>query len=319
MPLTVPSGSGDLLAANNLSDVANAATSFSNIKQTATTSATGVAETATLAEVNTGTDTTRYVTPQAIAENIFNRGYIFGCTLSNNGTDATNDIDIAAGICADSASPYRMIELGALTKRLDAAWAVGTGNGGLDTGSIANVTYHVWAIRRSDTGVADVLFSESVSAPTMPTNYDQKRRIGSIIRSGATILGFVQDGNLFQLKASILDVDSTNPGTSAVTRTLSVPTGINVLARMNVAIASGLSNPACYLSDLSVNDEASSITAAPLGQHRETGASSTSVTGVVEVRSNTSAQIRSRLSASDSTAVLRIAMLGWWDRRGQDT
>ena len=54
---------GFLLAANNLSDVANAATSFSNIKQAATTSASGVSELATDAESITGTDTGRTITP----------------------------------------------------------------------------------------------------------------------------------------------------------------------------------------------------------------------------------------------------------------
>lgn len=39
-----PTGSGDLLAANNLSDVANAATAFGNIKQNATSGATGVVQ-----------------------------------------------------------------------------------------------------------------------------------------------------------------------------------------------------------------------------------------------------------------------------------
>lgn len=44
-------GGGDLLASNNLSDVNNAATAFANIKQSATTTATGVVEKATAAEV----------------------------------------------------------------------------------------------------------------------------------------------------------------------------------------------------------------------------------------------------------------------------
>jgi hypothetical protein len=55
-------GGGDLLAANNLSDVANAATAFANIKQAATESATGVAEIATTAEANAGTDDARIIT-----------------------------------------------------------------------------------------------------------------------------------------------------------------------------------------------------------------------------------------------------------------
>lgn len=59
-------GGGDLLAANNLSDVNDAATSFNNIKQSATTSATGVVELATTAETQTGTDATRAVTPDGL-------------------------------------------------------------------------------------------------------------------------------------------------------------------------------------------------------------------------------------------------------------
>ncbi len=59
-------GGGDLLAANNLSDVASASTSFANIKQSATESATGVVELATTAEATTGTDTSRAVTPAGV-------------------------------------------------------------------------------------------------------------------------------------------------------------------------------------------------------------------------------------------------------------
>lgn len=47
--------SGNLASGNNLSDVASAATAFANIKQAATTSATGVVEKATQAEVQDGT------------------------------------------------------------------------------------------------------------------------------------------------------------------------------------------------------------------------------------------------------------------------
>ncbi len=59
-------GTGDMLGSNNLSDVDTAATAFTNIKQAATTAATGVAELATSAEAVTGTDTTRTVTPAAL-------------------------------------------------------------------------------------------------------------------------------------------------------------------------------------------------------------------------------------------------------------
>ena len=59
---------GALMASNNLSDVSNAATAFSNIKQAATTSATGVVELATQAEAQAKTDTTRALTPASVAD-----------------------------------------------------------------------------------------------------------------------------------------------------------------------------------------------------------------------------------------------------------
>lgn len=60
-------GSGDLLAAQNLNDVADKPTAFANIKQAASASATGVVELATTTEALTGTDTARAVTPDALA------------------------------------------------------------------------------------------------------------------------------------------------------------------------------------------------------------------------------------------------------------
>ncbi|MBD9456007.1 hypothetical protein IB244_31560, partial [Rhizobium sp. RHZ02] len=98
------------------------------------------------------------------------QGALYGLTLSNNAGDATNDIDIAVGMATTDSTtdPRTMALASALTKRLDAAWAVGTNQGGLDTGSVGDNTYHVFLIQRSDTGVVDVLFSLSATSPTMP-------------------------------------------------------------------------------------------------------------------------------------------------------
>src|SRR3990172_7208651 len=185
-----------------------------------------------------GTPLSRKLTWTTVLNQTKNPGLLHGLTLSSNVTDATNDIDIAAGTARDSTDVTNVLA-GALTKRLDAAWAVGTNQGGLDTGSIANTTYHIWLIKRSDTGVVDALFSTSASAPTMPASYNYKRRIGSIMRVGGAIVTFVQTGDYFRRKASILDIDVSNPGTGAVTRTLSVPTGIKIKALMNLRLECG--------------------------------------------------------------------------------
>lgn len=156
------------------------------------------------------------------------RGHIHGLTLSNNAADATNDIDVAIGQCASDEANPSLMALGApITKRLDAAWSVGSGNGGLDTGTVTDDTYHVWLIQRSDTGVVDALFSLSATAPTMPESYDRKAYLWPIMRSGGSIVQFVQIGNAFWKVTPTIDRSSTAamaPGLLS----LSVPTGVRV-------------------------------------------------------------------------------------------
>lgn len=57
------SGSGDVVAANNGSDFASAATTFANLKQAATESVTGVSRIATLVETLAGVVTDAFVSP----------------------------------------------------------------------------------------------------------------------------------------------------------------------------------------------------------------------------------------------------------------
>src|ERR1043166_4206610 len=163
------------------------------------------------------------------------QGTLFGLTLSNNAGDATNDIDIAVGYCASNdalIANYALIGLTtALTKQLDATWVVGTNQGMRASGAaIANTTYHIFAILRPDTGVVDIAADTSVTGANVAANtnaaYTKIRRIGSILREAGAIVGFVQDGNWFMRKTAILDVNAVNPGTAAVTRTLTgVPLG----------------------------------------------------------------------------------------------
>jgi len=255
---------------------------------------------------------------RAVVSALPTRSYLAGYGISNNASDATNDIDIAVGSAMDSTN-VRMLKLAsALTKQLDAAWAVGTNAGCRDTGSIANNTWHIHAIMRVDTNVVDILCSLSVGAPTMPTNYTLFRRIGSIIRSGATILAFDQDGNYVRLDATVLDTDATNPGASAVTRTLTVPTGINVIAFGSVYLENGAAAVnLILLSDLASSDEAPA-TASGRGHASTQTAAGTQGIGTFAVRTNTSAQIRSRQTGSNASDVNRISTWGWIDTRGRD-
>ncbi len=241
---------------------------------------------------------------------VYLRGYISGLTLSNNVSDATNDIDIAVGVAnADDQSALLSLSSG-LTKRLDANWAVGTNQGGLDTGAIANTTYHLFLIQRSDTLVVDVLFSTSPTSPTMPANYDRKRRIGSIVRTGAAIKAFTQSGFEFLWKVPVADIAATNPGTSAVSATLTLPTGIQVIARFAAALnAHSAATTFLILTALDQTDTAPSASAFTTAA----SAAGISYFGVENIRTNTSAQVRYRVDQSDGSTIVRLNTHGWVD------
>lgn len=299
---------------------------YGRIKTTITTATSGSeASTVTLSAFAAGAETDALAVGGSGV--LFNsagafRGEISGLTLSNNGSDATNDIDIAVGSAAADATPWGLMALtGALTKQLDASWAVGTNAGMRATGAaIANGTYHIFLIRRPDTGVVDIAADTSATGANITANtasaYTQFRRIGSILRESAAIVAFVQSGDLFLRKSPLLDITAATPGSSAVTRTLLVPTGIVVEALLNVSL-SATTNDFVYLSALSQTDLAASNTAAPLAQGGIAGAGVTSLHGGLRVLTNTSAQIRSRM-ISGAGGTLYISSQGWIDRRGRD-
>lgn len=247
-----------------------------------------------------------------------------GLTLSNNASDATNDIDIAAGGMLDDTGQCVMVLSSGITKRLDASWAVGTGNGGLDTGSIADTTYWVWLIKRHDTGVTDVLFSTSATSPTMPTNYDYKACLGPIIRSSSAILTFTQLYDEFLLGTVGASFSATASSASAVTRTLAgIPTGAQVNAMLVIGLTDvsptiGTFLVATALDQADVSASSSTASTAIDG----VGASAGGVTAClsyapINIRTNTSGQIRTRMSANDADLYTSCRTRGWVYPRGR--
>lgn len=245
---------------------------------------------------------------------------ILGLTMPNAAGDVTNDIDFGAGMCMDS-TDVSLIRCNALTKQLDAAWAVGSAAGGLDTGAIANTTYHCFAIKKDSNGVGDFLFSASATAPTMPAGYTYFRRIGSFKRIAGAIQLYTQDGNLFQLTTISQEALTSNPGTSAVLVVCAVPAGINVEA--DVAFQAQDATPDAVTWGLLTSPGQTDSTPATtmmsllLFGAAASAAIPASATHSRRVRTDTSAQIRYRLSASTADHVVRIMTHGWVDRRGQ--
>lgn len=232
------------------------------------------------------------------------RGHINGLTLSNNAVDAVNDIDISSGQAASDTTFNNMILNTSITKRLDAAWAVGTGAGGLDTGSIANTTYHVFLIQRSDTGVVDALFSTSETSPTMPTSYDRKRRIGSIIRSGGAILAFRQISKRFLLSGPIT-IRSATVGAIDILLTCISPLGIKTRPIIQSILTGGTGSSSNLIGD---GDNATA-------SYRFQDVSAGVLNTVIETNSytNTSSQVRFSCQSTGSFAGNTTSSLGWYD------
>lgn len=238
----------------------------------------------------------------------------------SNGTDATNDINIASGSSARDDGDTDDIDLASLlTKQLDAAWALGSASGGLDTGTIADDTYHVFLIKRSDTGVVDALFSLSPTAPTMPTSYDLQRRIGSIIRTGGSILAFIQNGDNFTLDAIFREFNTNNPGTSAITQTLArIPTGIEVGAQFTFKISDASAATTTRIMVTSLDQTATSPSSALYTMIVQAlgGGDISQAQLVLTVKTNTSAQFRYQLNPSSADTQATGFVRGWIDDRG---
>lgn len=263
-------------------------------------------------------------TMTAIDQQIFNvgipRSYLAG--LNTTPTVSSTSISISDGVAMgnDQATAIRLTST--LVKVLSSSWAVGTGNGGLYAATTiqGNQTYHLIAILRTDTSVVDAYFDTVATAVNIPSPYTIYRRIASL-RTGTSsnMLNYVQDGDYFRLKIALLDVNATNPGATAVTAPLSVPSGINVQAQVNAFMESFTSaSNGLYLSDLASDDQAASLTVAPLANIVGDNNTTTRASGVASVRTNTAGKIRYRLIASGAADVVRISTLGWFDTRGRD-
>ncbi len=236
-----------------------------------------------------------------------------GLTLSM----AKHTITVAGGATtsddATIANRVLMSLTASLTKNTATAWVVGGGNGCLDTGAVAVSTwYHVFLIERTDTGVADVLCSLSATAPTLPTNYTKQKRLTSYFTDTTTAINpTTQRGSCLNwATVPALNVNSTNPGTAAVTATAVTPNGVVTEARMTqLTFGATSTNIVVYVSALTEADMAPTMTAAPLGQSNNGGGSNTAV--AVSAWTDTSRQFRFRISVSGVADVIRMATLGW--------
>jgi hypothetical protein len=244
------------------------------------------------------------------------RGFLAGLILSNDATTPNTVLDISAGVANADDSSFLMKLTSAITKTTG-AWAVGSGNGALDTGAVvASTWYHVYVIARTDTGVIDALLSTSATAPTMPAGYTKKRRVGAIrTDASAHVLAFSQNGDEFLWATPSTDISAATVGISPTLYSLSVPSGVKVNALYRGYFSNTTTGNFVLINS---PDETATNANTPNGNLTQNIPSSSSVLGVgaSNTRTNIAAQVR--ISSAANTGIsLTLATYGWIDPRGR--
>ncbi len=247
------------------------------------------------------------------------RGFISGLSFSNDaGGDVTNDFITSAGVAAsDDAVPVLMTLASAMTKRTDAAWAAGTGNGGwLDGAAMPNGTGHVFVMRNPTTGAVDVGVSASPTSPPLPTGYTQKKRINSaVLRESSALVLVTQYGDVFK-RQQVVDRNATSAAAAALLG-LSVPSGVVVQPILSFSFAVNASSD-CTFSignafDGGTNLMQISRLVSPAGLVPRDIAN---VAG--GVFTNTSSQIYcAQVVSAGAVATSTLSTHGWIDTRGR--
>ena len=239
------------------------------------------------------------------------RNHIDGYQMSTAGASTT--MTIGAGQAANSTNAV-YITLASSLNKTTSSWAVGTGNGGLDTGTIANSTwYYFYAIRRPDTGVVDVIFSTNASTPSLPANYTQFRRIGAWKTNGSAQWESMRQYSVGSTTKTewlvpILTVNNSSPGTSATTVALDVPTGLAMEALVTAEIKTSSGALFGLITPLDLTDSTPSSTLFNIAGD-QTDSSQEMVIGT-----NASGQIRYRVT-SGTSPIVRIVTRGFIDAR----
>jgi hypothetical protein len=178
-----------------------------------------------------------------------------------------------------------MVNPSLMTKRLDATWVAGTGNGGLDAGTLANNTwYYAFIIKNPTSGAVDFLFSTSRTSPTLPTGFTKYRRIaGAVLTDGsASILPFTRVSPTDYIFNTV--IESAEATISAATSvTVQAPPSMVALLRIvsRTAAALFVVQP---LNETSALANATALPGASVGN--STSASE------LEVKVNSSSQLR---------------------------
>jgi len=244
----------------------------------------------------------------------------------SNAADTANDITVQPGEARDELGNVDMVLTAAITKQMDAGWAVGNNAGGLNTGAEANSTwYEVHLIKRLDTGVVDVMFTTTANRATLPTNYTRQRRIGWIRNDGAgALLQFTQIDDTFTLTTPVNDIAVAITATATAAALTAPPSSIaRFRAGLNItAVNTGLEVSVIFSEIVEGNVTPTATTG--LASLSGSGTNATAATnddfdsGHFELRVSATSTIEyDCVIGTGGTGTIDVSTYGWHDRRGR--
>lgn len=138
--------------------------------------------------------------------------------------DTDHDITFGAGFAMDSTYTKILQDSVSMTKRVDASWAAGTGNGGMFTGTVqANTVYYFHKIRKDSDGSIDYGFDTSITATNKPAGYTYYRCVGAGVTDASAnwILGrWRREGANINMRYNEPIVEKSMAGLPNTNRTL---------------------------------------------------------------------------------------------------
>lgn len=260
------------------------------------------------------TDTWRTIS--MIRSQLLPQGYISGLEISNSAIDTEHDITLASGVCRSDDDTTDIIVPSDITNvPMDTAFNDLNG-GGLRSGETLtpNTTVHMFVIDNPnlETTTPKLLGSVSLN-PTLPANYSVKRRVGSVLINGlSNIRQFRQTGDYFYLSPHTIEVSSFSYGT-AVNQTLTVPTGVQVRATIQVNIDASSFSIATALN-VQETDTPNSVAPSSVGGATAITEANSFAASVIDAITRASVgDVLIRVSQNSANLRISIATLGWRD------
>jgi hypothetical protein len=232
-----------------------------------------------------------------------------------NGTDADHDLNFGAfNAQADDGS--LVFSVSALTKQIDATWAAGNDQGGLDTGTVANsIPYYIFAIYNPSTLVSDILFSASKTSPTLPSGFTKKEYKGAChtdgsanIRNGLYIM--FNGGYEFFYKERVASFSSNTIYAAGTLITLEAPA--NSISNIS-ANYRDLNNSSTFYILIKSNSETTSPSLSLCDMHTNNSGNVSDIVGSISkyILSDDNSQITIISSINRTTRGVKLATIGW--------